>query len=101
PARERPVSARCGCIAFFFQAEGGIRDFHVTGVQTCALPICLSTDHRSPNVTTPIPITKTRADAFCLTKNQTRPKVIATMNADRQASALAKSERSLIRAAPS
>src|SRR5690606_13015990 len=26
-----------GC--FFFQAEDGIRDFHVTGVQTCALPI--------------------------------------------------------------
>src|SRR5690606_39867592 len=25
--------------AFFFQAEDGIRDFHVTGVQTCALPI--------------------------------------------------------------
>src|SRR5207302_5330546 len=25
---------------FFFQAEDGIRDFHVTGVQTCALPIC-------------------------------------------------------------
>src|SRR5690606_5142505 len=23
-----------------FQAEDGIRDFHVTGVQTCALPIC-------------------------------------------------------------
>src|SRR5690606_40288416 len=23
---------------FFFQAEDGIRDFHVTGVQTCALP---------------------------------------------------------------
>src|SRR5690606_39673167 len=22
------------------QAEDGIRDFHVTGVQTCALPIC-------------------------------------------------------------
>src|SRR5690606_40679914 len=32
-----------GCSAcfslFFFQAEDGIRDFHVTGVQTCALPI--------------------------------------------------------------
>src|SRR5690606_39659322 len=29
------------CIVFFFfQAEDGIRDFHVTGVQTCALPIC-------------------------------------------------------------
>src|SRR5690606_2094945 len=28
---------------FFFQAEDGIRDFHVTGVQTCALPICCDT----------------------------------------------------------
>src|SRR5690606_39911668 len=27
------------CLYFFFQAEDGIRDFHVTGVQTCALPI--------------------------------------------------------------
>src|SRR5690606_3459224 len=27
---------------FFFQAEDGIRDFHVTGVQTCALPICIT-----------------------------------------------------------
>src|SRR5258708_10397540 len=26
---------------FFFQAEDGIRDDLVTGVQTCALPICL------------------------------------------------------------
>src|SRR5207302_4251557 len=24
---------------FFFQAEDGIRDFHLAGVQTCALPI--------------------------------------------------------------
>src|SRR5690606_40820223 len=31
---------------FFFQAEDGIRDFHVTGVQTCALPISTS---RSPS----------------------------------------------------
>src|SRR5690606_40173395 len=30
-------------VSFFFQAEDGIRDFHVTGVQTCALPI--STGH--------------------------------------------------------
>src|SRR5439155_12502870 len=28
-------------IFFFFQAEDGIRDGHVTGVQTCALPISL------------------------------------------------------------
>src|SRR5256886_12354931 len=30
---------REGCF-FFFQAEDGIRDLTVTGVQTCALPIC-------------------------------------------------------------
>src|SRR5690625_5419720 len=29
---------------FFFQAEDGIRDGHVTGVQTCALPIYLIKD---------------------------------------------------------
>src|SRR5439155_17968756 len=29
---------------FFFQAEDGIRDGHVTGVQTCALPICAHHD---------------------------------------------------------
>src|SRR5436190_15737878 len=28
------------CYFFFFQAEDGIRDHCVTGVQTCALPIC-------------------------------------------------------------
>src|SRR5256885_6379153 len=27
---------------FFFQAEDGIRDYKVTGVQTCALPISVS-----------------------------------------------------------
>src|ERR1019366_143817 len=27
------------CVFFFFQAEDGIRDWSVTGVQTCALPI--------------------------------------------------------------
>src|SRR5579884_4440906 len=32
---------------FFFQAEDGIRDFHVTGVQTCALPI--SGGHGEPD----------------------------------------------------
>ena len=26
-------------VFFFFQAEDGIRDYDVTGVQTCALPI--------------------------------------------------------------
>src|SRR5207253_8364964 len=33
---------------FFFQAEDGIRDGHVTGVQTCALPISIcARSHRN------------------------------------------------------
>src|SRR3712207_8909822 len=31
-------------VFFFFQAEDGIRDIGVTGVQTCALPICFRED---------------------------------------------------------
>src|SRR2546426_9213489 len=31
---------------FFFQAEDGIRDYKVTGVQTCALPILARKAHR-------------------------------------------------------
>src|SRR5256885_9687467 len=34
------VSRCCIHFFFFFQAEDGIRDYKVTGVQTCALPIC-------------------------------------------------------------
>src|SRR3989337_2663818 len=39
----RTAVAVYGClwIDFVFQAEDGIRDATVTGVQTCALPICL------------------------------------------------------------
>src|SRR5256885_9674215 len=33
----------CNQIFFFFQAEDGIRDYKVTGVQTCALPISMLT----------------------------------------------------------
>src|SRR5205809_5065685 len=33
------------CYFFFFQAEDGIRDVAVTGVQTCALPIFTGTLH--------------------------------------------------------
>src|SRR5690349_25138722 len=32
---------------FFFQAEDGIRDLYVTGVQTCALPISAAPPSRS------------------------------------------------------
>src|SRR5207253_7798907 len=34
---------------FFFQAEDGIRDGHVTGVQTCALPIWPRQEGRRPD----------------------------------------------------
>src|SRR5437660_7072252 len=37
-------------LLFFFQAEDGIRDGHVTGVQTCALPILEGTAAPNANV---------------------------------------------------
>src|SRR5437762_6476699 len=42
------VDRRVLVLFFFFQAEDGIRDTSVTGVQTCALPIC-SANPISPN----------------------------------------------------
>src|SRR5256885_5413850 len=33
-------------LIFFFQAEDGIRDYKVTGVQTCALPISFERGHK-------------------------------------------------------
>src|SRR5690606_36158299 len=53
-------------VFFFFQAEDGIRDFHVTGVQTCALPICVDMDgtvYRAAELTRPAPIP--RSYAYC------------------------------------
>src|SRR5437773_3017954 len=55
--------ARSITIFFFFQAEDGIRDRDVTGVQTCALPISpphrpnRPTDHKghAPQASTPAP----------------------------------------------
>src|SRR5262249_59612383 len=45
------LSSRARCLLFFFfffQAEDGIRDWSVTGVQTCALPISSSRDQQGP-----------------------------------------------------
>src|SRR5256885_4217300 len=48
----RPEVALTVRFFFFFQAEDGIRDYKVTGVQTCALPICnkrsLALDLKAP-----------------------------------------------------
>src|SRR5947207_3717119 len=38
-AAVRRIGSSLTCWCFFFQAEDGIRDHCVTGVQTCALPI--------------------------------------------------------------
>src|SRR2546430_8909791 len=38
---ERHILSLIHSVFFFFQAEDGIRDLTVTGVQTCALPICV------------------------------------------------------------
>src|SRR5437016_7697595 len=46
---------------FFFQAEDGIRDWSVTGVQTCALPISLA--HRPGPVVAPHPVRNRAARA--------------------------------------
>src|SRR5438034_4166758 len=43
---------------FFFQAEDGIRDHCVTGVQTCALPICPSC---APGDRSSVPVVTTSA----------------------------------------
>src|SRR5437762_10774221 len=48
----------CGyvfCFFFFFQAEDGIRDTSVTGVQTCALPIFEGTGVKVASVATAFP----------------------------------------------
>src|SRR2546429_1282960 len=48
---------------FFFQAEDGIRDVAVTGVQTCALPICEDTDGNLVTLQTGMVLTAFDEDA--------------------------------------
>src|SRR3712207_8732073 len=42
-------SSQIDAFFFFFQAEDGIRDIGVTGVQTCALPISWERIHKVPD----------------------------------------------------
>src|SRR5256886_6464221 len=46
PTAPAGTSCLCTVFLFFFQAEDGIRDLTVTGVQTCALPIFSSSASR-------------------------------------------------------
>src|SRR2546430_9398974 len=43
-------SVRVQFVVFFFQAEDGIRDLTVTGVQTCALPISVTASGGAPDL---------------------------------------------------
>src|SRR5579859_7072537 len=54
---------------FFFQAEDGIRDLTVTGVQTCALPIS------SPEIPDPTPTGKHTALGHFSAENNSTPSV--------------------------
>src|SRR2546430_13724317 len=57
----------CAVSFFFFQAEDGIRDLTVTGVQTCALPIFFYTagsSRRRKTVTEPRPVARPSGSGF-------------------------------------
>src|SRR5690349_22218600 len=56
----------CFFFFFFFQAEDGIRDLYVTGVQTCALPISRPTP-------TPIPFTSMFTSTITMTMSPGTP----------------------------
>src|SRR2546421_1809932 len=57
----------CCFFFFFFQAEDGIRDLIVTGVQTCALPIsgifCFSLGSEKPPEQSPIRLIESELSA--------------------------------------
>src|SRR2546430_6133444 len=67
----------CWCVFFFFQAEDGIRDLTVTGVQTCALPIL--------SVTSVIFTRGLRARSCrgCSSRGQMRPQRVGAALGDR------------------
>src|SRR3954464_2531162 len=51
PGHSHEELASVKALCFFFQAEDGIRDYRVTGVQTCALPISSRRRHTDYRVT--------------------------------------------------
>src|SRR5690606_40009818 len=63
-----------------FQAEDGIRDFHVTGVQTCALPISMVALTAAPMVVTTTNQTISRARRNTMPR-QPRPARVAPTTA--------------------
>src|SRR5206468_7435299 len=61
---------------FFFQAEDGIRDLIVTGVQTCALPICSDCSEQQSEL-------KARIEKF-LNERKEKTKDLSTRSEERR-----------------
>src|SRR5690606_40359127 len=67
---------------FLFQAEDGIRDFHVTGVQTCALPILPPLTSRHTSVENWMLSRRSSIDQLRLVSNRRPSSVSATMSSN-------------------
>src|SRR5438445_7704648 len=65
---------------FFFQAEDGIRDIGVTGVQTCALPILLTFESERMNQSASNVSTSSSFSATCVagTGRRSPPRAAST-----------------------
>src|SRR2546430_8130436 len=75
---------RCCPCCFFFQAEDGIRDLTVTGVQTCALPIfdvgALGEPKLKPHITRREVAAAAGADFDALVARRDRGETVAAMS---------------------
>src|SRR3982750_4597070 len=70
-------------VFFFFQAEDGIRDLIVTGVQTCALPISRELNDRNRKTRSGRgTFDKTMAGIRCLRDNGVPFHVLSVLSAD-------------------
>src|SRR5699024_11637240 len=67
-------------VYFYFQAEDGIRDRNVTGVQTCALPICAEKKPTEAGDTAPGGYGEPRADSA--TRGESEPRADSAKRGD-------------------
>src|SRR2546427_2340090 len=79
-------------VVFFFQAEDGIRDLTVTGVQTCALPILPDMTCASCPITVKMALFKVAGVQKTEVSYEKREAVVTFDDAKTNAGALARSE---------
>src|SRR5216683_6721247 len=85
---------------FFFQAEDGIRDLIVTGVQTCALPISPATRRRSRwtfSRRQEVIVADGPSSEIVLVENRARLSVVIRLSAPRRALECGAATRKLAR----